>query len=90
MKLTDAALSMKRLKHLQMSDCFLSMMLGDGEKHYRVVKDVIPADAVIVAVCMHPDGRSVDFLIQSNEFDVIEDDAVPPMLCPMLTDIRSQ
>ncbi len=76
---------------LEMSDGFLPMLLDQWPKHYRVTKDAIPADTRVLSVQVRfigQDHQNVLFLMESSEWEPVEEGMPYPEFSPTITTIE--
>ncbi len=71
-------------KTLTISDVFLPMLFGKGEKHYEVTHDALPDDCKVVNVKLdfplQHGTNSVTILLESSEWPETEETADYPRL----------
>jgi hypothetical protein len=79
----------QRRKTLRMSNIFLPCLVGEGPRHYEVVKDALPPDTTIVNVRMSDDFRSLVLLIESESFDEIPEGLQYPEIDPQFRRLDS-
>ena len=69
----------RRLKILRISDTLFPLLFGDSAS-FRVVKNPLPDDAVVIHASFHPeiDKRYVELVIYSSQFkELLEEENVP-------------
>jgi hypothetical protein len=72
-----------RRKILRMSPEFLSVMLGEGEHHYRVVGDALPPDAKVMEARVA--GGVLELVIESETFNRVRGHLYPEITPRMET-----
>ncbi len=62
-----------RVKRLLASSEIIASLFTEGEHHYQVIENPLPADATIL-FCRSIDKRSIEMFVESSEFPVVGDD----------------
>ncbi len=75
----------RRRKFLRIGSGFLPMLMGDGLHSYRVTKDPLPADTVILGATMEPGLRAVVLLLESPSFPETIEGSPYPEIEPQFT-----
>ena len=76
---------MKGIRKLTMSDTFLPILFGAGEKHYEVSTAPLPLDTRIVG-CQMGD-RICILILESDQFEPVKEGAEIPDLALMIKSI---
>lgn len=83
-EMAPAARADRRCKVLRLGTGCLSLFLGEGDKSYSVVRDGIPADAVIVDCQFRGIAESVLVLVASASFEPVPEGQPWPEITPMM------
>jgi hypothetical protein len=79
-----------RRMQLVMSSTILPLFFGEGDRCYRVVKDALPADAVVVDCRMEFGGRNVVLLVESESFPETLPGGEYPAIVPYVTNAEDR
>jgi hypothetical protein len=76
----------RRVKRAQITTQFMSLIFGAGLKSYEIIKDAVPEDAQVIGARLDPFIPEVlELLLQSKEFEEVEDGAKIPEVQPLIS-----